>query len=92
MEHAGVSLWTEQSSDAELIAGVRSGESVAFGVLFERHGSAARRVAGMYSAVASDVDDIVAEAFARVLKALQQGDGPDMAFRAYLFTVVPTRT
>ncbi len=88
MENAKVSLWTEQSSDAELIAGVRSGESAAFGVLFERHGSAARRVAGMYSAVASDVDDIVSEAFARVLKALQQGDGPDMAFRAYLFTVV----
>jgi len=42
-----------------LIAGVRAGESAAFGVLFERHGSAARRVAGMYSAVAGDVDDIV---------------------------------
>ncbi len=88
MDNARVSLWTQQSSDAELIAGVRAGESAAFGVLFERHGSAARRVAGMYSAVASDIDDIVSEAFAKVLKALQQGDGPDMAFRAYLFTVV----
>lgn len=88
MDNARVSLWTEQSSDAELIAGVRAGESAAFGVLFERHGSAARRVAGMYSAAASDTDDIVSEAFAKVLKALQQGDGPDMAFRAYLFTVV----
>ncbi len=88
MENARVSLWTDQSSDAELIAGVRAGESAAFGVLFERHGSAARRVAAMYSGVPTDVDDIVSEAFARVLKALQQGDGPDMAFRAYLFTVV----
>ena len=88
MEDARVSLWTDQSSDAELIAGVRAGESAAFGVLFERHGAAARRVASMYSGVPSDVDDIVSEAFARVLKALQQGDGPDMAFRAYLFTVV----
>ncbi len=88
MDNARVGLWTDQSSDAELIAGVRAGESAAFGVLFERHGSAARRVAAMYSGVPSDVDDIVSEAFARVLKALQQGDGPDMAFRAYLFTVV----
>jgi len=88
MDNARVSLWTDQSSDAELIAGVRAGESAAFGVLFERHGAAARRVAAMYSGAPSDVDDIVSEAFARVLKALQQGDGPDMAFRAYLFTVV----
>ena len=83
-----VVLWTEESSDAELIAGVRAGESAAFAILYERHGDAARRVAAMYTASPSDVDDVVAEAFARVLKALQQGSGPDLAFRAYLFTVV----
>ena len=88
MDQSTISLWTEQSSDAELIAGVRAGESAAFGVLYERHGPAAKRVASMYSAVASDVDDVVSEAFARVLKALQEGGGPDLAFRAYLFTVV----
>lgn len=88
MREAPVDLWTVESSDAELLAGVRAGESAAFGVLFERHAAAARRVASMYSAVPSDVDDIVSESFARVLKILQEGGGPDLAFRAYLFTVV----
>ena len=88
MGEAPVDLWTVESSDAELLAGVRAGESAAFGVLFERHAAAARRVASMYSAVPSDVDDIVSESFARVLKILQEGGGPDLAFRAYLFTVV----
>ena len=31
---------------------------------------------------------MVSESFSRVLRALQQGDGPDLAFRAYLFTIV----
>ena len=88
MSGQSVDLWTTESSDAELIAGVRAGESAAFGILFERHGGAAKRVASMYSSVPSDVDDIVSESFARVLKILQEGGGPDLAFRAYLFTVV----
>ncbi|MCJ7827121.1 MAG: sigma-70 family RNA polymerase sigma factor, partial [Demequinaceae bacterium] len=88
MGEVQVSLWTHESSDAELLAGVRGGESAAFGILFERHAAAARRVASMYSAAPSDVDDIVSESFARVLKILQEGGGPDLAFRAYLFTVI----
>src|SRR5690554_6559633 len=88
MEHRAVNLWTDQTSDAELIAGVRAGETAAIGVLYERHAPAARRVASMYAASPRDIDDIVSESFARVLKALQQGAGPDLAFRAYLFTVV----
>src|SRR5262249_51259149 len=39
--------------------------------------------------VAADVaDDIVAEAFARVLAAIQAGGGPDHAFRPYLLAAV----
>src|SRR5665811_57816 len=37
------------ASDAELITAVRSGESAAFGVLYERHVGAARAVAHQYS-------------------------------------------
>ncbi len=88
MSPDAVALWTEQSSDPELIAGVRAGDTAAFGVLYERHVEAARRVAHMYTNSASDVDDVVSEAFSRVLRALQRGDGPDLAFRAYLFTIV----
>lgn len=83
-----VALWTETSSDPELIAGVRAGDSAAFGVLYERHADAARKVAAQYTNAASDIDDVVSESFSRVLRALQQGDGPDLAFRAYLFTIV----
>ncbi|KGM13176.1 hypothetical protein N869_11875, partial [Cellulomonas bogoriensis 69B4 = DSM 16987] len=76
------------ASDAELVTAVRSGDSVAYGVLYERHVAAARAVARQYSGCAADADDAVADAFSRVLVAIQQGGGPDAAFRAYLFTVL----
>src|SRR6187431_730407 len=88
MTHEAIALWTETSSDPELIAGVRAGDGTAFGVLYERHVDAARKVAAQYTNTAADVDDVVSESFSRVLRALQRGDGPDLAFRAYLFTIV----
>ena len=88
MSHEAITLWTEASSDPELIAGVRAGDGTAFGVLYQRHVDAARKVAAQYTNAASDVDDVVAESFSRVLRVLQRGDGPDLAFRAYLFTIV----
>ena len=36
----------------------------------------------------SDADDLVSDAFAKVIKVLQGGGGPDVAFRAYLLTAV----
>ena len=36
----------------------------------------------------ADAEDVVSEAFARVLSALQRGAGPEMAFRPYLLTSV----
>ncbi len=83
-----IALWTEMSSDPELIAGVRAGDTAAFGLLYERHADAARKVAAQYTNTPTDIDDVVSESFSRVLRALQQGDGPDLAFRAYLFTIV----
>lgn len=88
MSSEAVALWTETSSDPELIAGVRAGDTTAFGLLYERHVDAARKVANQYTNTSADVDDVVSESFARVLRALQRGDGPDLAFRAYLFTIV----
>lgn len=88
MSSDAIALWTELSSDPELIAGVRAGDTAAFGVLYERHVDAARKVAAVYTNAAADVDDVVSESFSRVLRALQRGDGPDLAFRAYLFTIV----
>ncbi|MFV2145410.1 sigma-70 family RNA polymerase sigma factor [Isoptericola sp. G70] len=75
-------------SDGELILEVRSGSLDAYGALYERHASAARVLARQYVTTVSDADDVVSEAFHRVLGVLQHGDGPDTHFRAYLFTVV----
>ena len=49
----------------------------------------ARRAAGALSMVPPDVaDDIVAEAFARVLAAIRSGGGPSQTFRGYLLAAV----
>lgn len=77
----------DQPSDAALLDAVRSGDTEAFGALFARHVVAARRLSGQLLPTA-DAEDLVSEAFARVLVALQRGGGPDRAFRAYLLTAV----
>jgi RNA polymerase sigma factor (sigma-70 family) len=75
-------------TDAELIAAVRAGDRTAYAQLYERHEAAARRTARQLNASRHDVDDLVAEAFARVFDMLSSGRGPDSAFRAYLLTAV----
>jgi len=75
-------------TDAELIAAVRAGDRAAYAQLYQRHEAAARRTARQLSASPHDVDDLVAEAFARVFDMLSSGRGPDSAFRAYLLTAV----
>jgi len=77
----------QQPSDAELISAVRGGDTTAYGELFTRHVEAARRLARQLTA-ATDVEDLVSEAFAKVLNIVQRGGGPDLAFRAYLLTAV----
>jgi RNA polymerase sigma factor (sigma-70 family) len=77
----------QQPSDAELISAVRGGDTTAYGELFSRHVEAARRLARQLAS-AGDVEDLVAEAFAKVLTIVQRGGGPDLAFRAYLLTAV----
>jgi RNA polymerase sigma factor (sigma-70 family) len=55
--------------------------------LYVEHAPAARRLA--LSMVPPDVaDDIVAEAFARVLAAIRSGGGPSQTFRGYLLAAV----
>lgn len=74
-------------SDAELISSVRGGDVSAYGDLFSRHREAATRLARQLVS-APDADDLVSEAFAKVLNVLLAGGGPDVAFRAYLLTAV----
>jgi RNA polymerase sigma factor (sigma-70 family) len=77
-----------QPSDPELITAVRAGDLDSFGPLYSRHVQAARRLARGLARDRSEVDDLVAEAFARLLGALRAGGGPDLALRAYLLTTV----
>jgi len=74
-------------SDAELLARVRGGDIHAYGDLFDRHRDAAHRLARQLTR-GPDSDDLVSEAFAKVLSVLKAGGGPDLAFRAYLLTAI----
>jgi RNA polymerase sigma factor (sigma-70 family) len=74
-------------TDPELISRVREGDVAAYGMLFSRHVDAATRLARLLVG-ASDADDLVSEAFVKVLNVLLGGGGPDVAFRAYLLTAV----
>ncbi|MWV57281.1 sigma-70 family RNA polymerase sigma factor [Rathayibacter sp. VKM Ac-2754] len=73
--------------DSELIVLVRAGEGAATAELWRRHAAAARSVARAWSG-SLDPDDLVSEAFVRVLSTIERGGGPDGAFRPYLFTAV----
>ena len=64
-----------------------AGADRSYGDLYVEYAPAARGLA--LSMVPPDVaDDIVAEAFARVLAAIRAGGGPDHAFRPYLLAAV----
>jgi RNA polymerase sigma factor (sigma-70 family) len=75
-------------TDAELIAEVRSGDSDAYGLLYRRHARSARALARRLTGSPAEADDLVAEAFTRMLGTLRRGGGPDAAFRAYLLTTL----
>ncbi|WP_326568364.1 sigma-70 family RNA polymerase sigma factor [Amycolatopsis rhabdoformis] len=75
-------------SDAELIAEVRSGNIASYGPLYERHSGAAHNLARQLARSSSEADDLVSEAFSKVLETLRGGKGPDTAFRAYLLTAL----
>lgn len=75
-------------SDADLIDAVRDGKIEAYGKLYERHVRAANLLAMQLSNSPADADDLVADAFAKVLAALRTGGGPGAAFRPYLLTAV----
>ncbi|MBC7629931.1 sigma-70 family RNA polymerase sigma factor [Aeromicrobium sp.] len=75
------------SSDADLISAVRTGDIDAYGQLFDRHRDAALRLSRQLVR-GPDAQDLVSESFMRVLTVLQDGRGPDESFRAYLLTSI----
>jgi RNA polymerase sigma factor (sigma-70 family) len=83
-----LAVGTMTMSDAELIVASRQGNGEAYAELYRRHKDAASAGARALTKSRSDADDVVSESFARVLRALQAGSGPDLAFRPYLLTTV----
>jgi RNA polymerase sigma factor (sigma-70 family) len=82
--------WRKESliqSDAKLIREVRAGRMDAYGQLWSRH-SAAGLVVARSVTTSLDPDDVVSEAFAKILAAFQRGKGPEGAFRPYLYTTI----
>ncbi|MDN3239092.1 sigma-70 family RNA polymerase sigma factor [Glycomyces tritici] len=74
----------ETRSDPELIAATRGGDTTAYAVLYERHVHSARRLARVLSRDPAGADDLVSEAFAKLLHTFREGGGPDLAFRPYM--------
>ncbi|MFI6601721.1 sigma-70 family RNA polymerase sigma factor [Nonomuraea sp. NPDC050536] len=75
-------------SDADLLEAVRGGNAAAYGELYERHVAAARSMARQLVRGESEVEDVVAEAFTKILDLVGRGGGPESGFRTYLLTVV----
>ncbi|MCU1372539.1 MAG: hypothetical protein JWO77_3733 [Ilumatobacteraceae bacterium] len=75
-------------TDSCLLQLVRDGDVSAYGEVFRRHRDAAIRYARRLAPDAATADDLVSDAFLRVLQAMQNGRGPHGAFRPYLFAAV----
>lgn len=74
--------------DAELITATRGGSAAAYAELYDRHRAAAYNLARQLARSPAEADDLVSEAFARLLAMLRGGGGPESAFRAYLLTAL----
>lgn len=77
-------------SEEELLLHVRCGDPAAFGELYSRLENDARRLARSL-VDRDDVDDVVAESFTKMLRAIDRGKGPiDGAARYLMVTVRAT--
>jgi RNA polymerase sigma factor (sigma-70 family) len=75
--------------DADLVAQVRDGHDEPYAELYRRHQGAALALARTLTEHAS-ADDLVSEAFEKLLQRIRGGRGPAAAFRPYLLRTVRT--
>jgi len=76
------------TDEPDLLAAVRAGDTNAYAILYRDHERAARRLAYALVRDPTDAQDLVAEAFAKVLATMRRGRGPRRTFRAYLLTTL----
>jgi RNA polymerase sigma factor (sigma-70 family) len=74
--------------DAALLEAVRAGDLGAYDALFRRHAEPARHAALRWGAKPAEQQDLVAEAFVRVLIAIRGGAGPRENLRPYLLVTM----
>lgn len=72
--------------DDALMRRVRQGDVDCFGTLYARHLDCAARAARRAGTPSDHVEDVVAEGFARTLRAIHGGRGPTTNFAGYLST------
>ena len=76
----------ELLTDEELVDLTREGDKDAYAVLWKRYFSAGMGFAS--SLVRNDAEDIVVEAYTKILKAIRTGGGPKESFRPYLYSTI----
>lgn len=74
-------------SDEEILLRAREGDPEAFSQLWQRHGQLGLNVARSFTST-FDPEDVVAEAYVRIYRAMQAGSGPTSHFPAYLVITV----
>jgi RNA polymerase sigma factor (sigma-70 family) len=75
-------------SDELLLEAARRGELDAFGELFHRYRRIAATIARRAGVVPADIDDVVADAWTRILRAIDGGRGPTENLPGYLATAI----
>lgn len=73
--------------DQALAELTRAGDTAAFAELWRRHAGAGIMAARQFASIA-DPQDIVSEAYLRILRAMQGAGGPREAFRPYLYRTI----
>ncbi|QIM19516.1 sigma-70 family RNA polymerase sigma factor [Leucobacter coleopterorum] len=74
--------------DQELLRRHREGDAKAFGQLFNKHHQLAMRYARKYTVSADQAEDLVLEAFTRILATIQRGKGPTVSMGHYLVSTI----
>jgi RNA polymerase sigma factor (sigma-70 family) len=78
----------DEPPDPVLLAAVRAGDVHASGALYRRHVEPMRRTAVRLSHRPAERDDLVAEAFIRVITTVRAGGGPRENARPYLIVTM----
>lgn len=80
----------DQIDETELLVRARAGDGSAIGALYEAHREPALRMAQLLAGP-ERADDLLADAFARVVARFREGGGPTTNFHGYLFTAIRNR-